>query len=141
MAKKKKFHFNSETLSYEQIEHTITHWLKQILIHAVSGLSLGALFFFVFVSTVSSPEEKQLGQEKSHMQAQYKVLERQFDEMQEVVTDLQDRDDNLYRVVFQADPIPFSVTSYSCKHSVLRAIIGHDQFRNCSYHFQKAGRT
>jgi len=109
MAKKKKFHFNSETLSYEQIEHTITHWLKQILIHAVSGLSLGALFFFVFVSTVSSPEEKQLGQEKSHMQAQYKVLERQFDEMQEVVTDLQDRDDNLYRVVFQADPIPFSV--------------------------------
>lgn len=109
MAKKKKFHFNSDTLSYEQIEHTIAHWLKQILIHAVSGLSLGALFFFVFVSTVASPEEKQLGQEKSYIQAQYKVLERQFDEMQEVVTDLQERDDNLYRVVFQADPIPFSV--------------------------------
>lgn len=106
---KKKFHFNSETLSYEQIEHTITHWLKQLLIHALSGMSLGAVFFFIFVTFVDSPEEKQLGQEKSHMQAQYKVLQRQFGEMQEVVSDLQERDDNLYRVIFQADPIPFSV--------------------------------
>jgi len=106
---KKKFHFNSETLSYEQIEHTITHWIKQFLIHALSGMSLGAVFFFIFVTFVDSPEEKQLGQEKSHMQAQYKVLQRQFGEMQEVVSDLQERDDNLYRVVFQADPIPFSV--------------------------------
>jgi murein DD-endopeptidase MepM/ murein hydrolase activator NlpD len=106
---KKKFHFNSETLSYEQIEHTITHWLKQFLIHTLSGMSLGAVFFFIFVTFVDSPEEKQLGQEKSHMQAQYKVLQRQFGEMQEVVSDLQERDDNLYRVVFQADPIPFSV--------------------------------
>jgi murein DD-endopeptidase MepM/ murein hydrolase activator NlpD len=106
---KKKFHFNSETLSYEQIEHTITHWLKQFLIHALSGMSLGGVFFFIFVTFVDSPEEKQLGQEKSHMQAQYKVLQRQFGEMQEVVSDLQERDDNLYRVIFQADSIPFSV--------------------------------
>ena len=106
---KKKFHFNSETLSYEQIEHTITHWLKQFLIHTLSGMSLGAVFFFIFVTFFDSPEEKQLGQEKSHMQAQYKVLQRQFGEMQEVVSDLQERDDNLYRVIFQADPIPFSV--------------------------------
>lgn len=106
---KKKFHFNPETLSYEQIEHTITHWLKQFLIHGLSGLSLGAVFFFVFVSTIQSPEEKQLIEEKRNMQAQYKVLERQFDEVQSIITDLQQRDDNLYRVVFQADPIPLSV--------------------------------
>jgi murein DD-endopeptidase MepM/ murein hydrolase activator NlpD len=106
---KKKFHFNPETLSYEQIEHTITHWLKQFLIHGLSGLSLGAVFFFVFVSTIQSPEEKQLSEEKRNMQAQYKVLERQFDEVQSIITDLQQRDDNLYRVVFQADPIPLSV--------------------------------
>jgi murein DD-endopeptidase MepM/ murein hydrolase activator NlpD len=106
---KKKFHFNSETLSYEQIEHTIAHWLKQLAIHAVSGLSLGIIFFFIFVSTIQSPEEKQLVQEKAHMEAQYKVLDKQFQELQYVLTDLQERDDNLYRVVFQADPIPLSV--------------------------------
>jgi len=106
---KKKFHFNPETLSYEQIEHTITHFLKQVMIHALSGVSLGAVFFFIFVSTVQSPEEKQLTEEKRNMQAQYKVLERQFEDMQTVMTDMQQRDDNMYRVVFQADPIPLSV--------------------------------
>jgi hypothetical protein len=106
---KKKFHFNPETLSYEQIEHTITHFLKQVMIHALSGVSLGAVFFFIFVSTVQSPEEKQLAEEKRNMQAQYKVLERQFEDMQTVMTDMQQRDDNMYRVVFQADPIPLSV--------------------------------
>ena len=86
MAKKLKFHFNPETLNYEPIIHTFAHKLKQILIHLFSGVSLGALFFLIFVSTFDSPEEKQLGLEKSRMQAQYKVLERQFDEVQEVVT-------------------------------------------------------
>ena len=106
---KNKFQFNPDTLSYEQIEHTIAHWLKQAAIHALSGVSLGLIFFFIFVSTIQSPEEKQLVQEKSHMEAQYKVLERQMQEIQYVMTDMQQRDDNLYRVVFQADPIPLSV--------------------------------
>ncbi len=106
---KKKFQFNSETLSYEQIEHTLGSKLTKFLIHLVSGLFSGALFFLVFVSTIQSPEEKQLNQERKHMEAQYRLLDRQFEEMRLVVTDLQDRDDNLYRVVFQADPIPLSL--------------------------------
>lgn len=109
MAKKIKFHFNPETLNYEPIIHTFAHKLKQVLIHLFSGISLGALFFIIFVSTFDSPEEKQLGLEKSRMQAQYKVLERQFDEVQKVLEDLQQRDDNMYRVVFMADPIPLEV--------------------------------
>jgi len=106
---KKKFHFNPETLNYEPVVRSFANLLRQILIHAVSGVSLGVVFFFIFVSTVQSPEEKQLSEEKRNMQAQYKVLQRQFDEVQEVLTDLQQRDDNLYRVAFQADPIPLAV--------------------------------
>jgi murein DD-endopeptidase MepM/ murein hydrolase activator NlpD len=109
MAKKLKFHFNPETLNYEPIILSFTHKLKQIAIHLFSGISLGALFFFVFVSTFDSPEEKQLGLEKSRMQSQYKVLERQLVEIQDVLTDMQERDDNLYRVILQSEPIPYSV--------------------------------
>lgn len=43
------------------------------------------------------------------MEAQYRVLERQLQEVQFVMSDLEQRDDNLYRVVFQADPIPLAV--------------------------------
>ena len=106
---KKKFHFNPESLSYEEIEHTILHKVKRLLIHLFSGVSLGAGFFFLFVTFVASPEERQLSQERNRLQAQYKLLERSMDDMYEVLRDLQQRDDNLYRVIFQADPIPLSL--------------------------------
>ncbi|MFZ4581105.1 MAG: M23 family metallopeptidase [Paludibacter sp.] len=109
MAKKIKFHFNHDTLNYEPIIQSLATKLKQVMIHLFSGISLGALFFFVFVSTFDSPEAKQMGLEKNRMQAQYKVLQRQLDDAQEVMSDLQQRDDNLYRVIFQAEPIPLEV--------------------------------
>lgn len=106
---KKKFYFNPDTLSYEETDHTFLYKLKRILFHLFSGASLGVVFFFIFVSLVKSPEEKQLLQERNRLQAQYKLLERGMDEVYEVLVDLQQRDDNLYRVVFQADPIPYSI--------------------------------
>ncbi|OIP82312.1 MAG: peptidase M23 [Porphyromonadaceae bacterium CG2_30_38_12] len=106
MAKKIKFHFNPDTLNYEPVVQSIATRTKQILLHLFSGISLGALFFFVFVSTFDSPEAKQLSLEKSRMQAQYKVLEKQLKNAQAVMSDLQERDNNLYRVIFEAEPIP-----------------------------------
>lgn len=115
---KKKFHFNADTLSYEQIEHTLIHKVMRFGVYVLSGVFAGAIFFLIFVSTVQSPEERQLKQEKNHMQAQYKVLQRQLSDLQEVVSDLQDRDDNLYRVVYQAEPIPFSVRKATAANTV-----------------------
>jgi murein DD-endopeptidase MepM/ murein hydrolase activator NlpD len=106
---KKKFHFNPETLNYEPIDHTIAHKLKNFLFHVLTAVFSGAIFFFLFVFIVDSPKEKQLAQEKEKLQVQYKVLDRQLDEIQAVLTSLQERDENLYRVVFQADPIPNTV--------------------------------
>jgi murein DD-endopeptidase MepM/ murein hydrolase activator NlpD len=43
------------------------------------------------------------------MEGQYKALQGQMSDIQGILTDLQQRDDNLYRVVFQAEPIPYEV--------------------------------
>ena len=56
-----------------------------------------------------SPREKQLQTEKQNIEAQLRALSQQVDQMQLVMTDLQQRDDNLYRVLFAAEPIPLSV--------------------------------
>lgn len=114
---KRKFHFNPETLSYEETDHTLLFKIKRLLIHLFSGVSLGAVFFFIFVSLIDSPEEKQLQQDKNRMYAQYKLLEKSMDEIQEVLTDLQGRDDNLYRVIFQADPIPYALRKSTATNS------------------------
>jgi len=67
------------------------------------------IFFFIFVSIIKSPREKEVALEKSRIEGQYRALKGQMGEIQGVLTDLQQRDDNLYRVVFQAEPIPYEV--------------------------------
>ncbi len=103
---RKKFYFNPETIDYEEIQITFSKRLRQVLFHTLSGILLGVAFFFLFVSIVKSPKEKELSLEKSRMEGQYKALQGQMKEMQTILTDIQERDNNLYRVVLQADPIP-----------------------------------
>lgn len=109
MARKTKYHFNTETLSYEKVQTTIGGVLRKVGLHLLTGLFSGALFFLLFVSLVDSPEEQQLSSENARMKVQYKLLERRMSEIQSVLGDLQQRDDNLYRVIFQADPIPYAI--------------------------------
>ncbi|VBB45845.1 Peptidase M23 [uncultured Paludibacter sp.] len=106
---KKKFYFNPDTLDYEEIQLSLAYRLRRILIHLLSGILMGIAFFLIFVSLIKSPGEKQALLEKNRMEGQYKALRGQINDIQTILTDLQQRDDNLYRVVFQAEPIPYEI--------------------------------
>ena len=109
MVKKHKYRINPDTLALERIEHDIVFWLRRSGAYILGGLSLGVVFFFVFFLIFPSPREKQLMQQKQELEAQLQLLDKQVDQMQIVMADLQQRDDNLYRVLFGAEPIPLAV--------------------------------
>ena len=109
MAAKKKYKINPETLAMEQVESGLGYWLRQTGIYILSGIVLGVVFLYLFLVFFPSPPEKQLLREKEAMQSQMETLNRQVDQMQIVMTDLQQRDDNLYRVLFGAEPIPLNI--------------------------------
>lgn len=106
---KKKFQINPKTLVLEEVENGVTYWLRQSGIYIISGIILGIVFLFLFLTFFPSPREKQLLREKDALQAQLSTLNQQVDQMQLVMVDLQQRDDNLYRVLFGAEPIPLSI--------------------------------
>ena len=66
------------------------------------GMGLGAGCFIVLLFIFGSPSEKELRIENSRLQAQYNVLSRRLDDAMGVLQDIQQRDDNLYRVILQA---------------------------------------
>ena len=109
MSAKKKYKINPETLAMEQVESGLGYWLRQTGIYILSGIVLGVVFLYLFLVFFPSPREKQLLREKEAMQSQMETLNRQVDQMQIVMTDLQQRDDNLYRVLFGAEPIPLNI--------------------------------
>ena len=106
---KKKYKINPETLAMEQVEHGFRYWVRQTGIYILAGIVIGILFLYLFLTFIPSPREKQLLREKASLESQLEVLNIQVDQLQVVMTDLQQRDDNLYRVLFGAEPIPLSV--------------------------------
>lgn len=101
--------YNPRTQTYDRIYPTFRQRVLSILRRLFIGMGLGAGSFLVLLLLFGSPSEKELRKENSLLLAQYAVLSRRFDEAMGVLQDIQQRDDNLYRVVFQADPVPDAI--------------------------------
>ena len=106
--RKRHYRINPETLQLERIEHGFQYWLRRSGGYIIGGVCLGILFFYVFLYFFPSPREASLMQHNRNLTAQMEVLEKQVDQMQIVISDLSQRDDNLYRAILGAEPIPMS---------------------------------
>jgi murein DD-endopeptidase MepM/ murein hydrolase activator NlpD len=80
-----------------------------VLKHLSVGIFIGTIAFFAFMYIFSSPMELLLQKENNLLQTQYNILSRRLDEALNVLDDIQQRDENLYRVIFQARTIPEAV--------------------------------
>ena len=101
--------YNPQTQTYDRIYPTVRQRALGILRRLFIGMGLGAGCFIVLLILFGSPSEKELRKENSRLKAQYNVLSRRMDEAMGVLQDVQQRDDNLYRVIFMADPVPSAI--------------------------------
>ncbi|MDR1676218.1 MAG: M23 family metallopeptidase [Tannerella sp.] len=101
--------YNPNTLTYERVYPSAKDRFFAVLKHLSSGILIGAGVFFVSMYCFRSPVEMLLEKENSLLQTQYDILSRRLDEALSVLDDIQQRDENLYRVIFQARSIPESV--------------------------------
>jgi len=97
--------YNPKTRTYDRIYPTIRQRALSMLRRLFVGMGLGAGFFIVLLLLFGSPSEKDLRMENSQLRSQYTILSHRLEEALEVMQSIQQRDDNLYRVVLQADPI------------------------------------
>lgn len=106
--RKKHYRINPDTLQLERIEHGARYWLRRSGWYLFGGICLGALFFYILLYFYPSPREASLMQYNKNLTAEMEVLQKQVDQMQLVLTDLAQRDDNLYRAILGAEPIPIT---------------------------------
>ena len=101
--------YNPKTRTYDRIYPTVRQRALSILRRLFVGMGLGAGSFIILLLIFGSPSEKELRIENTRLLAQYNVLSHRLDEAMGVMQDIQQRDDNLYRVVLQADPVSDAV--------------------------------
>jgi len=108
---KVKFKFNPESLQYDRIERTIREKLLIFLAYFVGSVLLAGLYMLVFSQFFDSPKERRLKRENNQLLAQYEIMNKRLEQVVVVLADLEERDDNLYRTIFEAEPISGSVRS------------------------------
>jgi len=100
-----KYQFNPKSLTIERVRITLRDKLKRLMWVVSSGTVFAAVMLVVAYNFLDSPKEKILKRELDQYQFQYNVMNNRMDRVQKVLTDLQHRDDNVYRAIFEAEPI------------------------------------
>jgi murein DD-endopeptidase MepM/ murein hydrolase activator NlpD len=104
-----KYQFNTKSLKIERVQVTMKERVKRIASSMAFGLVFGVVVIVLAYNFISSPREKVLKYELEQYKLQYKIMNDRMDKVQKVLADVQDRDDNIYRVIFEAEPVPSEV--------------------------------
>jgi len=102
---KRKFIYDPETLSYRPVETSKRKWFLVFIAGIISGFGI----LFILLSTpnnfFSTPREKVLARENENLKLNYELLSKKFDKIETVLNDIKQRDNNIYRVIFEANPV------------------------------------
>ena len=104
-----KYRFNPDTLNFERIRLSAWQRTKRIGLMLLPGLLVGLVCTFLVYQFLDSPKEANLRRENQQLLVQYELLNKQLGEYDNVLSDVRRRDDNIYRVIFEADPLPESM--------------------------------
>ena len=104
-----KYYYDKKTLSYKRIKLSGVNKIKRIVYFLSISIISGLIMLFIFFNFFDSPKEIMLKRELSYTVEQYELLNSQLNQVELVLDDLQRRDDNIYRVIFEAEPIASSI--------------------------------
>lgn len=106
---KAKYHFNTDLLRYEKVVVSFRKRFWRVAGWLATALVFGSIVLLFAYSFLDSPKEKQLKRELNEMTLQYEIIQQRMELANSVLGDLQKRDDQIYRVIFEAEPIPETV--------------------------------
>lgn len=104
-----KYKYNPKTVKYEKVKLTWKDKFFRFLTYFFATVVIAVVYNLVFSAFFDTPKEKGLKRENEQLKLQYEILDKRFDLVENTLQDLQQRDNNIYRTIFETDPIPSSV--------------------------------
>lgn len=103
---KVKYYYDYETLSYKKIERKKRRTFKFILLFLLASILFSFLLVFIAGHYIESPKEKALKRELTNLEFQYELLNKKMSQAETVLENIEERDNAIYRLYFEANPIP-----------------------------------
>ena len=104
-----KYIYNTETCQYERVSISVWDVVLNLLGFLTVSLIIAVGILLVFNQYFESPKEIVLRKENEELKLHYDILDNEMTDVQDMLQNLRERDDNVYRMIFEADPIPSSV--------------------------------
>ncbi len=106
---KVKYRFNAHTLSYDKIVISFKTKFKRFIALFSTTLVSSVLIAVGILQFYESPRMRSFHKENERLETQYKLLYKDLLTVEKVLDEIEKRDNNLYRVVFESDPIPSTI--------------------------------
>lgn len=108
MAKKVKYYFDTESLAYRKIKPKLSKKLGYIGLFVLASALFGFLCFVVLLNTpyFETPKDRLQAREIETMKLRYAILNKKMEQIDEVLEDIEERDNNIYRAYFNTSAIP-----------------------------------
>ena len=106
---KQRYRYNPELLTYEKVSPSVRQKFFRFITYFIGSILVAIVYGLLFTTFFDSPEERLLKKENEQLVLQYEIMNERLSQMEKVLADIQQRDDNIYRTIFGADPIPTSI--------------------------------
>lgn len=105
---KVKYYYDPDTLSYRKIEINKSRRYRNIAFFFLGALLFGLLGLILLLNTnlINTPRELSLARELKNYELQFELLNKKMEQIEYVLANIEDRDNNIYRLYFEANPIP-----------------------------------
>lgn len=105
---KVKYYYDPDTLSYRKIEPKKSRRYRNIFLFSLGSIISGLLGLILLLNTnlLNTPRELSLQREAKNYELRFELLNKKMEQMEYVLANIEDRDNNIYRLYFEANPIP-----------------------------------
>jgi murein DD-endopeptidase MepM/ murein hydrolase activator NlpD len=103
---KVKYYYDADTLSYRKIDVKKSDYYKKTVFGVLAVLLIAFIGFIIFSQFLMSPNERAINRENENLQLNLDLFSKRIAESSAILNQLQERDNNIYRMYFEANPIP-----------------------------------
>jgi murein DD-endopeptidase MepM/ murein hydrolase activator NlpD len=106
--KRVKYFYNTHTLRYEKLTVPLHVKLLRVFGFIAASLVTAAIIVWFGFRYIGSPNEKILRRQLDDLEDNYTIMNERVEQLQQQMAELERRDNQVYRAIFEANPIPDS---------------------------------
>ena len=105
---KVKYYYDHDTLSYREIKVTNKNRISGVLLFLLASFFFGITSLLILLNSdiINTPSEVAQKRSIENFKLQFDILNKKLGQLEKVIANIENRDNNLYRVYFEASPIP-----------------------------------